>query len=157
MIMELIVLPKGNKFIVTDKKNRLLYTIKKKGFGARYVLLDASDYNLYTLLQIEEGSKPRFRMILNDDTFMLLTCKSLFLDPTIEGRGQGLEFDVVSKDRKEFKIIRNNAEVGAIHTQMMPTGDLQYEIEIDNKAFDDYIPLFAIAIEKAFGDMNKNK
>ena len=35
------------------------------------------------------------------------------------------------------------------------TGDSHYDIEIENKFFDDYIPLFAVAIDKAFGEMNK--
>lgn len=155
--MELLVIPKGSKFIVQDKKSRLLYTVKKKGFGAKFNLLDASDYNLYTLSQTDDGRKPAFTIILNDDTFMKLTCKSLFLDPTIEAEGQGMKFSLVSKDRKEFSIIKNGTEVGCIKTVQMLSGELQYEISIENTSFDDYIPLFAVAIERAFGDINKNK
>ena len=40
--MELFVIPKGSKFFVQDKKERELYTVKKKTFGNRYLLLDAS-------------------------------------------------------------------------------------------------------------------
>ncbi len=155
--MELLVTPKGSKFLVQDKKSRLLYTVKKKGFGGRYNLQDASDYNLYTLLQTEEGRKPGFSIILNDELFLKLTCKSLFLDPTIECEGKDMNFTLSSKERKEFKIIKNGAVVGTIKTVSMLSGDLQYEIEIENTAFDDYIPLFAVAIDKAFGEMNKNK
>lgn len=155
--MELKVLPKGTKFIVQDNKSRHLYTVKKKGFGAKFILLDASDYNLYTLAQTEEGRKPAFTIILNDDTFMTLTCKSLFLDPTIDAEGQGMKFSIASKDRKEFTIIKNDAAVGSIKTLQTMSGDLQYEIKIENTAFDDYIPLFAVAIDRTFGDMNKNK
>lgn len=155
--MELKVLPKGSKFIVQDNKSRHLYTVKKKGFGAKFILLDASDYNLYTLAQTEEGRKPAFTIILNDDTFMTLTCKSLFLDPTIDAEGQGMKFSIASKDRKEFTIIKNDAAVGSIKTLQTMSGDLQYEIKIENIAFDDYIPLFAVAIDRTFGDMNKNK
>lgn len=155
--MELKVLPKGSKFIVQDNKSRHLYTVKKKGFGAKFNLLDASDYNLYTLAQTEDGRKPAFTIILNDETFMTMTCKSLFLDPTIDAEGQGMKFSLASKDRKEFTIIKNDAAVGTIKTVQTLSGDLQYEIAIDNTAFDDYIPLFAVAIDRAFGDMNKNK
>lgn len=155
--MELIVAPKGSKFLVQDTKGRLLYNIKKKGFGQRYILLDVSDYHLYSLLQLDEGKKPMYRIILNDETFLTMTCKSMFLDPTIECEGKDMNFVLASKDRKEFTIIKNDSAVGMIKTLMMPTGDLKYEIEIENTAFDDYIPLFAIALEKTFGDMNKNK
>ena len=80
--MQLMILIKGNnKYTVEDKKSRLLYTIKKKGFGNnKLVLLDASNYNLYTLMTTGEMS---YTVILNDDTFMLISCKSKFLDPTI--------------------------------------------------------------------------
>lgn len=155
--MELIVMPKGSKFIVQDKKSRLLYTIKKKGFGVKYNLLDASNYNLYTLTQLNEGKKPVFSIILNDDVFMKLSCESLFLDPTINGEGDGMRFSIASTDRKNFTIIKNDAKVGTIKTVQQLSGDLQYEIEIDNAAFDDYIPLFALALDISFGDINKNK
>lgn len=156
--MELLVVPKGSsKYVVEDKKSRLLYSVRKKGFGGRYVLLDASNYNLYSLLQTGDERKPSFTIILNDATFMTLTCKSLFLDPTIEAEGKGMKFSIASKDRKEFVIYKNGASVGGIKTLVTLNGELHYEIEIDNVAFDDYIPLFAVAIDRAFGDMNRNK
>lgn len=156
--MELLVSQKNNsKYIVEDKKSRLLYSVKKKGFGSRFNLLDASDYVLYTLLQVDEGKKPTFTITLNDAAFLKLTIKSLFLDPTIEAEGQNMKFRIASKDRKDFTILKNDAAVGSIKTLLTVSGDLHYEINIDNAAFDDYIPLFAVAIDRAFGDMNKNK
>lgn len=156
--MELLIAPKGgNKYVVEDKKSRLLYSVKKKGFGGRYILLDASNYNLYSLLQTGDERKPSFSVILNDATFMTMTCKSLFLDPTIEAEGKDMKFTLASKDRKDFIIYKNGANVGALKTLVTINGELHYEIQIDNVAFDDYIPLFAVAIDRAFGDMNKNK
>ena len=38
---------------------------------------------------------------------------------------------------------------------LTPSGDFQYELEIENKIFDDFIPLFAVAIDLAFADMNR--
>ena len=155
--MELLVLQKGNKYVVEDKKQRLLYSVKKKGFSSRYTLLDASNYNLYSLLQTGDERKPAFTIILNDNTFMTMICKSLFLDPTIEAEGSGMRFTLASKDRKNFTILKDDAEVGKITTRTTLNGELQYEVEIDNYVFDDYIPLFAVAIDRAFGDMNRNK
>lgn len=154
--MELIIMPKGSKYLVEDKKSRLLYTVKKKGFGnSRWVLLDASNYNLYTLLVRGDERKPAFTIILNDATFMQLECKSMFLDPTITAKGKELEFSVASKDRKEFEIIQDEKVIGHIKTRITVSGDLQYDLDIENTSFDDYIPLFAVAIDRAFGDMNK--
>ena len=156
--MELLVAPKGgNKYIVEDKKQRLLYTIKKKGFGQKYNLLDASNYVLYTIVQTGDDRKPAFTIILNDTTFLKLECKSLFLDPTISAEGKGMKYAIASKDRRNFDIILNENTVGKIKTKVTVSNELHYDIEIENTAFDDYIPLFAVAIDKTFGDMNKQK
>jgi len=155
--MELIVMPKGNAYTVEDKKQRVLYSIKKKGFGQKYNLLDVSNYVLYTIVQGTDDRKPIFTIILNDTTFLKLECKSLFLDPTITAVGKTLKYDLVSKDRRDFEIILNGNPVGHIKTKVTMKNELHYDIEIENTAFDDYIPLFAIAIDKTFGDMNKQK
>lgn len=154
--MELTIAEKGSKYVVEDKKSRLLYTVKKKGFAQKYILLDASSYNLYTLLQDGDSRKPGFSVILNDDLFLKMECKSLFLDPTITAEGKDMRFVIASKDRKNFEIILNDIKVGRINTKFGASGSLQYDLEIENTAFDDYIPLFAVAIDKAFGEMNRS-
>lgn len=161
--MELIISVKGNKYTVQDKgQARSLYTVKKKGFGAgRYVLLDASNYNLYSLVQTGEDRKPSFIITHNDISIMQLSCKSMFLDPTISVDGKDLsknavKYTLASKDHRDFEILREDEKVGSIITKVTMAKDLQYELEIENKIFDDYIPLFAVAIDLTFGEMNKN-
>lgn len=154
--MELTVAEKGSKYVVEDKKSRLLYTVKKKGFAQRYILLDASNYNLYTLVQEGDSRKPVFSVILNDDLFLKMECRSMFLDPTITAEGKDMNFSIASKDRKNFDIILNDIKVGKIITKFTASGALQYDLEIENTAFDDYIPLFAVAIDKSFGEMNRS-
>ena len=62
--MELNIASKGSKYLVQDKKARLLYTVKKKGFGTgQYNLMDASNYILYTLVQLTGDKKPSFSII----------------------------------------------------------------------------------------------
>ena len=96
--MELMISIKGNKYTVTDKKqSRLLYTIKKKAFsGGRYLLLDASNYQLYTIIQVSDDRKPKFAITHNDVSIMALECKSLFLDPTITVEGKDTAGTVIS-------------------------------------------------------------
>ncbi len=161
--MELIISVKGNKYTVQDKEQgRTLYTVKKKGFGAgRYVLLDASSYNLYSLVQTGEDRKPSFIITHNDISIMQLSCKSMFLDPTISVDGKDLsknavKYTLASKDHRDFDMLREDEKVGAISTKTTMAKDLQYELEIDNNIFDDYIPLFVVAIDLTFGEMNKN-
>lgn len=154
--MELTIAEKGSKYVVEDKKSRLLYTVKKKGFAQRYILLDASNYNLYTLIQDGDSRKPQFSVILNDDLFLKVECKSLFLNPTITAEGKGMNYVIASKDRKNFDIIFNDIKVGKIATKYGVSDTLHYDLEIENTAFDDYIPLFAVAIDMAFGEMNRS-
>ncbi len=155
--MNLFIVPKGGKFVVQDKKERLIYTIKKKSFGTKYILYDASSYELYSLVQTVNGKKPAFEIILNDKPIILMQCLSVFLDPSFECRGSDMNFQLKSKNRRAFKIIKNGHEVGSLNTVVMMTGELQYEITINDKDFDDYVSLFAIAIDRAFGDINKSK
>lgn len=155
--MQLMVLIKGdNKYSVEDKKSRVLYNIKKKGFGnnKRLVLLDASNYHLYTLLAAGVDNLS-YSVILNDDIFMRITCKSKFLDPTIECRGSDVSYKLVSRNSRDFTIMMGEEEKGTIETGVSVSGELQYDLDINDKIFDDYIPLFAVVIDKIFGDANR--
>lgn len=156
--MELLLLIKGNKYIVEDKKSRLLYTVKKKGFGnSKFVLLDASNYNLYTLMNTtaDLNEKPSFSIILNDSTFMKVTCKSRFFEPTVLCQGKELSYSLITQNSRDFSIMDGDVEKGVIETSVSASGELQYDISIDDKIFDDYIPLFAVVIDKIFGDANR--
>ena len=153
--MELKVIGKGAKYTVLDKNERLLYTVKKKGFSSRSNLMDASNYNLYTLVQTGDAKRPSFTIILNDNVFMTMECTSMFLDPTIKVRHKTMHFEITSKDRKDFDIILDGNNVGHIQSLVGVNGDMHFIINIENTAFDDYIPLFAVAIDKAFTEMNR--
>lgn len=161
--MELLITANGNKYTIQDKgKGRTIYTVKKKGFGAgKYVLLDTSNYNLYSLVKTGEDRKPSFIITHNGAMLIQLSCKSMFLDPTINVKGKNLskesvEYVITSKDRREFDIINNETSVGQIKTLRTMNNELQYEMEIENKIFDDYIPLFAVAVDLIFGELNKS-
>ncbi|MBR6069921.1 MAG: hypothetical protein IKP78_04955 [Ruminococcus sp.] len=161
--MELMISVKGNKFTVTDKKqDRLLYTVKKKTFGGRYLLLDASNYQLYTIVQTSDDKKPTFSITHNDISILKLECKSLFLDPTItvsgkDTAGTPINYSITSKEHRDFQLLRDGLPVGKLLVHITVSGELQYEIEIQDKVFDDYIPLFAVAVDLTFGNMNRGK
>ena len=104
--MKLFVIPKGSKFAVQDEKDKRLYTVKKKSFGNKHILLDQNEYELYSLEQTINGKKPEFQIVLNDDSFMNMRCLSVFLDPSFECYGNGMNFLLKSKDRKNFEIIK---------------------------------------------------
>lgn len=58
--MELQVVGKGGKYTVQDSTGRLIYSIKKKGFGPRYNLLT----------QVIITSIPSFRQETQRDRFL---------------------------------------------------------------------------------------
>ena len=160
--MELTISIKGSKYAVQDKgQSRQIYTIKKKGFGGgRFLLLDASNYQLYSLMQVSDERKPAFIISHNDVSIMQLACKSLFLDPTINVDGKDIQgtvikFDIASKDHRNFDLIKDGGSVGSIKTKTMANKELQNELTIEDRVFDDYIPLFALAVDLTFGDMNR--
>ncbi|MBQ1519830.1 MAG: hypothetical protein IIZ53_08290 [Ruminococcus sp.] len=156
--MELTVLPKNNGYTVNDKNsNKNLYTVKKKTFGQKWNLLDTSKYNLYTIAQLGDEKKPAFSIILNDVTFLTIECKSQFLDPTLTAKSRTMNYSITSKDRRNFTIIFNDNIIGHINTKVGVTGELQYDIDIENRFFDDYIPLFAVAVDRTFGELNKQQ
>jgi hypothetical protein len=156
MSMELLIVPKGNKYTVQDKKQRTLYVIKKKAFGGGlYLLLDSSEYQLYSFAVTGDARKPTFDILHNGAIYMKVYCKSMFLDPTIIAENDSMSYSLVSKDRKEFEMYLGTEHIGHMKTLTTMQGELHYDMEIDDKAFDDYIPLFAVAADKAFGEMNK--
>lgn len=159
--MELLISVKGHKYSIQDKQGgKLLYTVKKKGFSSKYLLLDASEYQLYTMTKTSEDRKPVFIISHNDKPIISLSCKSLFLDPTIDIKGKDnsgtpVEYALASKEHKDFTLLAGEKEMGELHTLLTVDGELQYEMKIDNKIFDDYLPLFAVAVDLTFGEMNK--
>ena len=156
--MELTISVKGTKYTVEDKKGRTMYSVKKKGFGAgKFILLDASNYHLYSLLQRGDERKPTFSVTHNERAFLEISCKSLFLDPTLDITGKDENYKLASKDHREFDLLKDGEVKGHLKTLMTVNGELQYEFEIDNMIFDDYLVLFVVAVDRTFGEMNKAK
>ena len=153
--MEFTVLSNNMGYAVNDKNQKNLYNVRKKTFGKKWNLLDPNKYNLYTLAQMGDEKRPLFAIILNDTTFLTIECKSLFLDPSFTCKGKTISYTLASKDRREFDIIVNDNSVGHISTKVGVTGELLYDVTVDNKFFDDYICLFPVIIDKTFGEMNK--
>ncbi len=154
--MELFVVPKGNdKYGVSDKKDRKIYSISKKRFSKLIILHDASGYALYSLQQTTTGMKPTFNITFNDAPFMTVKCKSIYLDPSLICEGQGMKFEIKSQDRMQFTILKNGQTVGKLQTEKQANNEQKYYIEINDRAFDDFIPLFAVCVDKCFSDLNK--
>lgn len=141
--------------MVQDAKGRLIYTIKKKGFGGKFLLYDASGYELYTMTCDFKEHHPIFEFLLNDEVYMHVKCASRFVDPSIVAEGENDHYLLKSQDRLEFEIFKEKASVGTLKTQQMPNGDAQYALDIQDAAFDDVVPLFALCVDLSFAKYKK--
>lgn len=159
MAMELIVIPKGaGKYDVTDRKERIIYTVtkKKRLIGNPITTLhDASGYALYRLVRTESGKKPAFQIIFNEKAFMAVKCESLFVDPTITFNGGSHAFELKGANVREMKVYSRSDEIGTLLTERQANNEPKYTMSIENKYFDDFFPLFAVIADKCFNGMNK--
>ena len=148
--MVLYIIPKGSKYTVQDEKGRIIYTIKKKGFGGKLQLFDASGYEMYTMTSDFSEKHPSFHILLDDKPYIMVKCKSRFLDPSLMGQGNMGMYWLKSQDRIRFDMTRNDVYIGSIRAQSMPKGDVQFEMKINDKEFDDALPFFAVCIDFSF-------
>ena len=157
--MELLITAKGSgKYTVTDTKDREIYHASKgrKLFGSPITTLyDASGYALYTMKRTSAGKKPEYEVQLNERFFMKVLCKSMFIDPNIQFESAENIYELKGSDGKRFVLYQNNEQIGKLDTAKLANNDLIYTLVFNDQAFDDYFPLFAIAADKCFGEMNK--
>ena len=148
--MVLYIIPKGRKYNVQDEKGRIIYTIKKKGFGGKMQLFDASGYEMYTMTSDFSQKHPSFDILLDGKPYIMVKCKSRFLDPSIVGQGNMGTYWLKSQDRMRFELTKDDVNIGSILSQPMPKGDVQFEMTINDKEFDDALVLFAVCIDFSF-------
>ena len=131
--MVLYIIPKGSKYNVQDEKGRIIYTIKKKGFGGKMQLFDASGYEMYTMTSDFSQKHPSFDVLLDGNPYIMAKCKSRFLDPSIVGQGNMGTYWLKSQDRMRFELTKDDVNIGSILSQPMPKGDVQFEMTINDK------------------------
>lgn len=153
-MVKLNIIPKGSKFDVIDSKERVIYRIKP-GMNGKIHLFDSSGYKLYYMTYDKKQKKPSFKMFLNDKEILTADCTSMFLDPGFELKGDNIFFDVRSHDRREFRIMDGENQIGTVSSETEKRNS-KYIIEISENYFDDYIPLIAVCIDIAFGKMNRS-
>ncbi|MBQ8928691.1 MAG: hypothetical protein IJ055_10530 [Oscillospiraceae bacterium] len=153
--MELRIIPKGGgKYIINDPKERTIYTVTKakKLFGNPITTLhDASGYALYTMQRTASGKKPAFDIFFNDQTVIKVSCKSLYVDPSVLFESDKTKIELKgTDDYKDYKILSGRQQIGEMHTERQTNNEPMYQLVIDDPYFDDYIPLLAVAADKCF-------
>ena len=159
MDIELHIIPRGSgKYDILDGKERKIYyvTKKRKLIGNPITTLhDANGYALYTMIRTAAGMKPSFDIIFNDALLMKAQCTSLYVDPTITFEGKDIKYKLRGKKHSEFTLTKDREEIGKLVTEDQANGDPIYTLTVKDKAFDDFIPLFAVATDKSFSGKNK--
>lgn len=164
-MVKLYVIAKGNKYTITDHKERTIYNIKS-GIGGKTYLINTGGYKLYYFVGDKKAKKPSFTVYRDNVISFTADCTSLFLDPGFEVRGGDISIDIISHDRLNFNIISKGNEIGTVTVteQERPSEpvkdkkevtETRYVIDIDENYFDDYIPLLVVFIDLAFGELNK--
>ncbi len=157
--MELIITLKGSgKYAVTDPKGRNIYSVtkKRKLVGNPITTLhDASGYALYTLIRTESGRNPAFQIVFNDSLYMTAQCTSMYVDPCVRFEGDGTVYELKGKMHNNMKLRKDGVEIGGLTTEALTNGDPRYSLIVDNKYFDDIIPLFVVIVDKCFNGSNK--
>ena len=152
--MELLVIPKGSgKYTITDEKDRKIYSVNKKRklIGNPITSLhDASGYVLYTMVRTASGNKPAFDITFNDAHFLDAKCKSLFVDPSIIFSGPGGEFMLKGKDTSYLVLTKGETEIGNLKKEKQANDEPMYILTVEDKEYDDFIPLFAIVADKCY-------
>jgi hypothetical protein len=145
---------KGSKLHVVNDKSKTLYTIKKKMMSnTKYDLNDKNGYELYQLVAELGGKRPSFQIFLNENVYLKVMCTSMYVDPAFEITGSGGEYIMRSNDRKKFDLLANDKCIGSINAIKLLNGDKQMELEIEEKKYDDVMPLFALCIHLTFSEV----
>lgn len=113
-------------------------------------LFDASGYEMYTMTSDFSQKHPSFDILLDGNPYIMVKCKSRFLDPSIVGQGNMGTYWLKSQDRMRFELTKDDVNIGSILSQPMPKGDVQFEMTINDKEFDDALVLFAVCIDFSF-------
>jgi hypothetical protein len=81
---------------------------------------------------------------------MKASCTATFLNPAIAIKYLDITYILRSTDRTKFVVIKDKEEIGKIHVFESLKGDLQFEVDIDDAYFDDYMLFFSYMIYMSF-------
>jgi hypothetical protein len=124
----------------------------KKGIlsNSHMELYNKMGYHLYSLKSDLKGRRANFDIYLNEKIIMKASCTATFLNPAIAIKYLDITYILRSTDRTKFVVIKDKEEIGKIHVFESLKGDLQFEVDIDDAYFDDYMLFFSYMIYMSF-------
>lgn len=152
--MKISVTQKGNKMFAYkwEDKNTYLYTIAKKGIlsNSRIELFNKMGYSLYSLKQDLKGRRANFDVFENQRIIIKASCTATFLNPAIAVKYFDTTYIIRSTDKVKFLIIKNKEEIGNIKVFEDLKGNLQFNLDIFDEQFEDFMLLFVQMIYASF-------
>lgn len=152
--MKLVVNQKGNKMFATkkDDNSNIIFTMAKKGFlsNTRIELYNKMGYLLYSLKPDLKGRRANFDVFINDKIIMKASCTATFLNPAIAIKYLDVTYILRSTDKMKFILIKNKDEIGKIMVLETLKGDLQFDMDIMDEHFEDFMLLFNEMIYMSF-------
>lgn len=152
--MKLVVNQKGNKMFATkkDDSSNIIFTMAKKGFlsNTRIELYNKMGYLLYSLKPDLKGRRANFDVFINDKIVMKASCTATFLNPAIAIKYLDVTYILRSTDKMKFILIKNKDEIGKITVLETLKGDLQFDMDIMDQHFEDFMLLFNEMIYMSF-------
>ena len=154
LCMKLVVNQKGNKMFATkkDDSSNIIFTMAKKGFlsNTRIELYNKMGYLLYSLKPDLKGRRANFDVFINDKIVMKASCTATFLNPAIAIKYLDITYILRSTDKMKFILIKNKDEIGKITVLETLKGDLQFDMDIMDQHFEDFMLLFNEMIYMSF-------
>mgnify|MGYP004526940661 FL=1 len=154
LCMKLVVNQKGNKMFATkkDDSSNIIFTMAKKGFlsNTRIELYNKMGYLLYSLKPDLKGRRANFDVFINDKIVMKASCTATFLNPAIAIKYLDVTYILRSTDKMKFILIKNKDEIGKITVLETLKGDLQFDMDIMDQHFEDFMLLFNEMIYMSF-------
>ena len=151
--MKLVVNQKGNKMFATkkDDSSNIIFTMAKKGFlsNTRIELYNKMGYLLYSLKPDLKGRRANFDVFINDKIVMKASCTATFLNPAIAIKYLDVTYILRSTDKMKFILIKNKDEIGITVLETLK-GDLQFDMDIMDQHFEDFMLLFNEMIYMSF-------
>ena len=97
-----------------------------------------------------KGRRANFDVFINDKIIMKASCIATFLNPAIAIKYLDVTYILRSTDKMKFILIKNKDEIGKITVLETLKGDLQFDMDIMDQHFEDFMLLFNEMIYMSF-------
>ncbi len=146
-MLELNIVPVRKQYQVEDKKQRVIYTIKRK--WGKYAISDANGYELYVLADPKDSYEPEFSILLNNKRKGSVRCVSKFVHPKLVLKADDIKLTLATEDHMHYTITNDDNEERGTLTVVPVSNGFRFELQIEQVDFDDYIPLVPLAAIQA--------